>query len=243
MKISAFVITLERAVERRPHARWIERNVPLPCVALSAVDGTAMTAEAVAGIYKRQIHAPRYPHVLRRGEIGCFLSHRKAWQAIIDQGLDAALILEDDVTFEADSLREAIDFVQGNMVAGDYIQFQVRDIGSSGAVVVSDKKHSLIQPQPAPLRTTAQIVTRAAAQRLLELTTNIDRPVDAFLQLTWVTGVPIKVVLPRVVSEISQQIGGSTLGGNGRPWHERLRREILRPIYRARIRFRARKAA
>ena len=243
MKISAFVISLERAVERRPHARWIESNVPLPCVSLSAVDGIAMTAEAVADIYKRRIHDPRYPHALRRGEIGCFLSHRKAWQAIIDQKLDAALIVEDDVTFDADSLRETIDFVLENMVAGDYIQFQVRDIDSSGPVFVRDEKHSLIQPRPAPLRTTAQIVTWAAAKRLLELTTCIDRPVDAFLQLTWVTGVPVKVVLPRVVSEISQQIGGSTLGGEGRPWHERLRREILRPIYRAQIRFRARKAA
>ncbi|MBC7965224.1 MAG: glycosyl transferase, partial [Fuerstia sp.] len=130
-----------------------------------------------------------------------------------------------------------------NMVAGDYIQFQVRDIDSSWPVVVRDEKHSLIQPRPSPLRTTAQIVTWAAAKRLLELTTCIDRPVDAFLQLTWVTGVPIKVVLPRVVTEISQQIGGSTLGGKGRPWHERLRREILRPIYRAQIRFRSRKAA
>lgn len=243
MKISAFVITLERAVDRRPHARWIASNVPLPCVALSAVDGTAMTAEEVAGIYKRQIHNPRYPHALRRGEIGCFLSHRKAWQAMIDQKLDAALILEDDVTFDPDCLREAINFVLENMVAGDYIQFQVRDIDASGPVVARDQEHNLIQPRPAPLRTTAQIVTRAAAKRLLELTTFIDRPVDAFLQLTWVTGVPVKVALPRVVSEISQQIGGSTLGGNGRPWHEKLRREILRPIYRARIRFRARRAA
>ena len=212
MKIFAFVITLERAVERRPHAKWIELNVPLPCVALSAVDGTAMTAEAVADIYRRQIHDPRYPHALRRGEIGCFLSHRKAWQAIIDQELDAALILEDDVTFDADCLREAINFVMENMVAGDYIQFQVRDLDSS-CPDVSEEKYSLIQPRPAPLRTTAQIVTWAAAKRLLEFTTCIDRPVDAFLQLTWVTGVPVKVVLPRVVSEISQQIGGSTLGG------------------------------
>ena len=243
MKISAFVITLDRAVDRRPHARWIESNVPLPCLTLSAVDGKAMASDAVAGIYQRQIYDPRYPHSLCRGEIGCFLSHRKAWQAIVDQKLDAALILEDDVTFDADRLREAIDFVVGSMVAGDYIQFQVRDLDLSCPVVVGNEQHSLIQPRPAPLRTTAQIVTRAAAKRLLELTACIDRPVDAFLQLTWVTGVPIKVVQPCVVREISQQIGGSTLGGKGRPWHERLKREILRPVYRARIRFRARKAA
>ena len=214
---------------------------------MAALDGAGIAAPQI-GVSQRVVifgteKNPRYPHALRRGEIGCFLSHRKAWQAIIDQKLDAALIVEDDVTFDPDCLREAINFVLENMVAGDYIQFQVRDIDASGPVVARDQEHNLIQPRPAPLRTTAQIVTRAAAKRLLELTTFIDRPVDAFLQLTWVTGVPVKVALPRVVSEISQQIGGSTLGGNGRPWHEKLRREILRPIYRARIRFRARRAA
>ena len=243
MNISAFLITLERAVERRPHAKWIESNVPLPCVALSAVDGTAMPQDVIDGLYRRQIFSPRYPHLLRRGEIGCFLSHRKARQAIVDQNLDAGLILEDDVTFDPHDLRDAIDFVVKNMVAGDYIQFQVRDMDSRYPVVAGDEKHSLIQPRPAPLRTTAQIVTVAAARQLLELTACIDRPVDAFLQLSWVTGVPMKVVQPCVVREISQQIGGSTLGGNGRPWHERLKREVLRPIYRARIRFLARKAA
>lgn len=243
MNISAFVITLERAVERRPHAKWIETNVPLPCVAISAVDGTAMSADTVASLYSRQIYKPRYPHALRRGEIGCFLSHRKAWQAIVDQRLDAALILEDDVTFEVTRLREAVKFVRENMIDGDYIQLQVRDIASLHPIVTRTETYSLVQPRPAPLRTTAQIVTRAAAERLLTLTEHIDRPVDAFLQMTWITGVPVKVVLPRVVSEISQQIGGSTLGGNGRPWHEKLSREILRPIYRTRIRLRARKAA
>ena len=243
MNIPAFLITLERATERRPHASWICLNVPLPCVALSAVDGTLMTPAAIDAVYQRQIFSPRYPHTLRRGEIGCFLSHRKAWQAIVDQNLDAALILEDDVTFDPQQLGDAIRFVAENMVSGDYIQFQVRDIDCLHPVIVGDEKHSLIQPCPTPLRTTAQIVTAAAAKRLLELTARIDRPVDAFLQLSWVTGVPMKVVQPCVVREISRQIGGSTLGGNGRPWHERLKREILRPIYRARIRFLARKTA
>ena len=33
---------------------------------------------------------------LTRGQIGCFLSHRKAWQRVVDAGFPTALIAEDD---------------------------------------------------------------------------------------------------------------------------------------------------
>ena len=235
MDISGFVITLERAVERRPQRDWILANTPFACEPLSAVDGAAMTESDVAKIYQRQIHSPRYPHALRRGEIGCFLSHRKAWQEIVDRELDAAVILEDDVTFEADKLRQAIDFLQTCMQPNDYIQFQVRELENNYPALVQAGQHSIVQPRPVILRTTAQLVTREAAKRLLDVTQQIDRPVDTFLQMTWVTGVPVKMMLPRVVQEISQNLGGSTLGGRKKPWMEKLTREIVRPIYRAQI--------
>lgn len=242
MNISGFVITLERAVERRPQRDWILANAPFPCEPLSAVDGVAMNESEVAEIYKRQIYSPRYPHALRRGEIGCFLSHRKAWQQIVDRELDAAVILEDDVTFEPDKLREAMEFLNSSVLPKDYIQFQVRQLESNYPTLVQGRQHSIVQPRPVILRTTAQLVTRAAASRLLEVTKHIDRPVDTFLQMTWVTGIQVKMVLPRVVEEISQNLGGSTLGGRRKPWMEKLTREIVRPIYRAQIWFHSRRA-
>ncbi len=49
---------------------------------------------------------------IKPGAVGCFLSHRKAWQRVIDRGWPAALILEDD----ADLVRppaELTDFLDG----------------------------------------------------------------------------------------------------------------------------------
>lgn len=239
MNISGFVITLERAVERRPQRDWILANAPFACEPLNAVDGVAMTESDVAKMYQRQLYSPRYPHSLRRGEIGCFLSHRKAWQEIVDRGLDAAVILEDDVTFDPDEFRQAIDFLKACVKPDDYIQFQVREIENACPPLAQEGKHSIVQPRPVILRTTAQLVTREAANRLLEVTQRIDRPVDTFLQMTWVTGVPVKMLLPRVVQEISQNLGGSTLGARQKPWIEKLMREIVRPIYRAQIWYRS----
>ena len=39
MNIAGFVITLERAVERRPQRDWILANAPFECEPLNAVDG------------------------------------------------------------------------------------------------------------------------------------------------------------------------------------------------------------
>ena len=243
MKTSAFVITLDRSAERRPHAEKIVSDLPIPGELLSAVDGSSLAIDAVTQVYQRQIHMPRYPFSLSRGEIGCFLSHRKAWKAIVDRELDAALILEDDVIFDPKSLKNAINYLENCTSTEDYIQFQVRDVAVFPTDTIPDEHHWLVQPCPVMLRTTAQFVTHGAALRLLDVTQCFDRPVDTFLQMTWVTGVTVKIIQPCIVREISNQIGGSTLSRRRQPWYERLQREIMRPIYRAKIRHRSRKAS
>src|SRR5438034_3575043 len=42
----------------------------------------------------------RSPFSISGGEIGCFLSRRRAWQQLLDDGLSAALIVEDDIELE-----------------------------------------------------------------------------------------------------------------------------------------------
>ena len=39
---------------------------------------------------------------IKPGAIGCFLSHRRAWQRLVDTGVDAALICEDDIELTED---------------------------------------------------------------------------------------------------------------------------------------------
>ena len=48
--------------------------------------------------YQPNIIRPKYPFKMRKAEIATFLSHRKCWQKIIDDELDGALIIEDDVS-------------------------------------------------------------------------------------------------------------------------------------------------
>ena len=84
------------------------------------------------------------------------------------------------------------------------------------------------------LGTQAQIVTYDAAKRLLEKTEQFDRPIDVYLQLRWKHGIRILTLWPNGMSENSSSLGGSLIGkerSNG----DKLRRELLRPLYRAKL--------
>ena len=86
-----------------------------------------------------------------------------------------------------------------------------------------------------PLRAIAQIVSGSAAKRLLERTLPFDRPVDTFLQMTWVTGQPLLVASPSPVDDVSLETGGSTVQRKSMGLAERIHHEAMRPIYRAQV--------
>ena len=63
-----------------------------------------------------------------RDRIGCFLSHRKAWKKIVEQKLDAGLILEDDIRISPLTFNKSFNFALKNIQKYKLIQFQVRKI-------------------------------------------------------------------------------------------------------------------
>ena len=47
----------------------------------------------------------RFPRTLLKGEVGCFLSHRKCWETLVKSNENYAFICEDDIVI-ADSIKE-----------------------------------------------------------------------------------------------------------------------------------------
>ena len=86
------------------------------------------------------------------------------------------------------------------------------------------------------LGTQAQIVTYDAARQLLEKTAHFDRPIDVYLQLRWKHGVRVLSLWPNGVRERSSSLGGSLIGKERRNG-DKIRRELLRPLYRAKLNF------
>jgi GR25 family glycosyltransferase involved in LPS biosynthesis len=85
------------------------------------------------------------------------------------------------------------------------------------------------------LGATSLVVSHGAAKRLLELTEKFDRPVDTFLQMSWVTGIRPRVIIPSGVNEISNRLNGSTIHIKKRTLLDTFSRNLLRPVYRLQV--------
>ncbi|MFP1646719.1 glycosyltransferase family 25 protein [Pontitalea aquivivens] len=224
---------MERATARLAQVRRLRQELPIAPSIMKAVDGASMTGPQQAH-YKRHLLRPSYPFPLRPAEVATFLSHRACWQAIVNQGLDAALILEDDVALEEPAFSRALEAAQALMVQGDMVRFPIKMREKPGKILSAGVDPCVMVPRSIGLGMVVQIVTRDAARVLLEKTRHFDRPVDTYLQMRWDHGLRVLTVWPSGVREISADLGGSLIGKRRGLW-DRIRREILRPLYRLQL--------
>ena len=219
--------------ERKPQVRKLKKDLPFRTKVVEAVDGSK-TDNDFSKTYIPRLLRPRYPFTLRSAEIACFQSHRKCWQEILDQGLEAALIIEDDVDIINGEFLAAVKLAMKEIKMGDLIRFPIKPREKPISSSVEQNNISIFEPTLVGLGTQAQIVTYDAAMRLLEKTERFDRPIDVYLQLRWNHGLRILTLWPNGVREHSSSLGGSLIGKE-RNKSNKLRRELLRPLYRAKI--------
>lgn len=239
----AFILHLERAVGRKTAVEALRSALPLPSEILPAVDGQTLSAGEVAAAYRRASFAPRYPFALRRAEIGAFLSHRTAWRRIVDDGLDFAVVFEDDAAIDAARFAGLLKGLQERRGGWDYVLTPAVGLEPAGDVLFEESGFSVLKPHAPPLRAIGQFVSRVAAARLLDVTTPFDRPIDTFLQMSWITGVPLLAVTPTPLRDVSRETGGTTVQRRRKGVLERVAHEILRPVYRAQVLTRHRRHA
>jgi len=226
MTLWAQIIHLRRATDRAEQVQRLVQNAPCPAKVIDAVDGQAQPAD-VALYSPSPLHAPRYPFALGPGEIACFLSHRKAWSAIATHGAPG-IIYEDDTALEPEIHREAVARALPHLEHLGIVMFQARTISGPADTVAP----GVTIPHVAPLRSTCAMYAPWAAARLCAVSERFDRPIDVAVQMSWVTGIRPAIVQPSGVTEVSAQLGGSTIQSKRRSPLAVLHREIARPLYR-----------
>ncbi len=241
-RAKAFVIHLERAAQRRPTAEALLQALPLESEVLPAVDGRLLSQAEAAAAYAPARFAPRYPFALGLPEIGTFLSHRAIWRRIVDEDLDHAFVFEDDAAVDPAAFAKIMAFLAAKRARWAYVLMPAAGLEPMGETIAERDGFALIRPLSPPLRAIAQAVSREAAERLLAVTAPFDRPVDTFLQMNWITGVTLLAVTPTPVRDVSLKTGGTTVQRKRLGVLERLRHETLRPLYRAQVLRRYRRA-
>lgn len=172
--IPIFVINLDRRADRLSEMH--RRLSAVPFERIASVDGRALTVEDVA-----RFVSPRRPYEMSRQEVGCFLSHRKTWQTIVDRNLPVACVLEDDVQLSPDFsdfvgtrdwLPASFDLIKiETMLERTWIS---REVAPARDRMISELRATHFGAG-------AYLMSRAGASRLLALTTRPDRAVDDYL--------------------------------------------------------------
>jgi len=236
MAIKAFVIHLERAAGRRLQVERLLATLPIGGEVLPAVDGLQMTSDEIAGVCRSHLHRPHYPFPLTRTEVACFLSHRRAWQAIVDGGLDAGLVVEDDAAIVEPGFGEVLTAAVEGLGPDELVRFPHRERHEPGPVVRTRGGARLMEPRLPALGMVMQLVGREAARRLLDASRCFDRPVDSFVQMQWLHGARILSARPIVVREICGELGGSVIHPPRAGFVHKVVHEINRPLIRIAMR-------
>ena len=236
MKTIAYIIHLESSVNRDGNLARMISNCPMPAQVHAATDGNRLSRAEINEVYVRKLYRPVYPFEMRPTEIGIFLSHRACWKRMLDEGIDAALIMEDDIGFD-DNFGAGFGLAMQHICDLQFIQFPVRRTRgkvTASTIVEVPSGVRLLEPYVVPLGACAQLVSSTAAERLVRATEKFDRPIDCIFQLRNITEQSIFSVVPSGIGEISNELGGSTIHVKDRQigWADR---ELKRIAYRMNV--------
>lgn len=189
--MKVFVLNLERAVERRTRMLAQLQDRSLDAEILPAVDGL-------------QVDRTRLPArtgaSLSAGEIGCYLSHRHAWETVLKRGLDHAVILEDDVIVSADLKRVVTEIATLDLPFDAVRLSALKPVRGITVARLSDGSR-LVLPNKNPSGAQGYLVSRAGAKRLVAKLAVPEKPVDDAFDEYWKHDLRIPVLHPSLVKE------------------------------------------
>ena len=191
-----FIVNLPRRMDRkremesRLDALELEADVREKFEFFPAVDGTTIDdAFMQAGSYglwdgwqqpEHSLHF--YRREIRKGEIGCALSHVNIWKRVVEEGLDEVLILEDDAGFDRHFkylFQRALKFCRW---AGAQEQWDLLYLGRNSMTPDPIQIRNFISVPGFSYCTHGYMVTRSGAEKLLSVGYEQDLiPVDEFL--------------------------------------------------------------
>ncbi len=176
-----YVINLARSVDRRAHITAELKKTGLDYQIITAVDGRDLDLSDLT-IVDPSLATKT---VSMAGAAGCALSHLNAYRDIIAAGLDAALVLEDDVILPAD-LGSLVDAVAGQLAGAEVVLLNYSTpyppckFSREGSIhLPSSRLLALsIDAEQWIVSSSAYIITREACERMIKCMPPVQVPID-----------------------------------------------------------------
>ncbi len=171
----SYLINLDRSPSRLNFFTAQAARAGLTFERIAGVDGRSLDpAQLEAAIAPRYAFQPINP-----GEIGLFMSHRLAWQRLVDSGEAHAAVFEDDAVLSR-CIARVLSGIAAQAPAADVIKLETtrRRLVLRAPAAMADVDHALRPLCSWHGGTAGYVVSQAGAQRLLQLTWPLADPVD-----------------------------------------------------------------
>ncbi len=178
--IQILVISLAGSDDRQKKVRAELDKTGLKWQFLDAIRGTALTE--IPKEYKPEKVKNLLGFELTPNELGCFLSHKKAWQACVDKNVPT-IVFEDDFCLQP-HFENVVRFLMGNQENWRAVRLQglsnvpqekIQEIDSLDGV-------TLVRNKADAVGATAYLLNPSAAQVLIDTSSEIYEPLDHFLE-------------------------------------------------------------
>lgn len=195
LKWRVFLINLEQSTDRLKACRAKFEQLGVEFERIPAICGESLTQDEIDAVYDATDSRAYYKE-LNAGEVGCYLSHRCAWQKIVDEQLDYAFVFEDDFALSEVNFASIVKAVNAIKKPWFYVKLggfcRRKDIANK--IQLGD--FDLATFRKVPNRTPSQVVSYEGAQRLLQASDPFCRPVDVDLRYWWEKHIHIQGLLP-----------------------------------------------
>ncbi|MGB2739694.1 MAG: glycosyltransferase family 25 protein [Cognaticolwellia sp.] len=206
-----YVVNLDCAETRMQSMDQQLSNLGVSYQRISAVKGIDLSANEIEKVYSSKLNQKNFRYNLSLGEIGCYMSHRKIWQKMVEQNIEFAVILEDDLVVNENflGLLSQVDSLKN---------YDLIKLADNRNFPAAEKKKiagnfELINFKTIPNCTTGYTISLSGAKKLLtrEL---FYRPVDIDLQFCKELNLSVYGLQPYPITE-NRNFGSDIAAFNG----------------------------
>lgn len=198
MTLPVVYINLASDTDRRARMEAEFARHAVPGERFEATRWTALPAAEQAARYSPTLNARQFHKPLVNGEKGCYASHLRCWQWLVDSPHAALVVLEDDVALKPEfaAVIAAIEQLAGGW---DMVKLIGRDSEKLRRTTPLLPGFSLIDYRRVPSLTAGYVISRSGAQKLLTSRIPFGRPIDVDLRHWWENALKIQGVVPAAI--------------------------------------------
>ena len=194
-----YYINLDTDSQRRASMQAQFGQLGLQAQRVPALRWSALPQSEQDRLYSGALNSRLFYRPMVDGEKGCYASHLKVCERLLESDASGCVVLEDDVRLSPDFplVVEAISCLDDDW---DVIKLHSRLVERTRMQLALCAGHSLVTYQRVPSWATGYAISRAGAEKMLQSRQPFGRPVDVDVRCWWEAGLRVCGVLPGVVA-------------------------------------------